>query len=288
MSVRKMDEEKEKEKMSKEKNLVFMNKGVPVVEGEKHRKLAYFNPMAIGAASGSCLRSTPLGAMKQRYEMDAFIVGPAIDRLYEFEKLGMEPEEIEKMMDDLDMVTAELVDIRHDYKMMVNAVYGLHTDTTIPDLKKDNKRLTQMVKNLESLIANLQARNDNQLKTIQDLNEGNYNLTDENEELKEQIKFLEETVEKFGVEESKRKIDELRHELCKRDREIDTLNTRIENQKCNIKFYIDESNVWKKECADREQVISQQKYTIEGLQKQIEYYQDKLERIDCILTEDDE
>ena len=161
--------------MSKEKNLVIMNKGVPTVEGEKHRKLAHIDCV-------SCLRITPLEITKHEGELDSVIVGPAINRLYEFEKLGMEPEEIESMMidskaanghihnlfemlfdkcDEIEALEDELADCRarhaHELKIVKehsridsSSIYGLVSPDTIEaqrneieNLRAINKQLTE-------------------------------------------------------------------------------------------------------------------------------------------------
>lgn len=217
--------------MSKEKNLTFMNKGVPVVEGAKHRKLAHFDPLLKGDNCVNCLRSMSLGVMKGQRELDSVIVGPAIDRLYEFEKIGLEPEEIELTMAqhdftifnrniELQLENANLKNknqslqnnlkvARNELRNFKSAIYGL-SPANVDRLQKENEMLKEEIEALNKqfgTIVSLRAENERLWGKIQDLNEETENLTGENEELNKRlnmyrshIKMLEAMLRGFGVE----------------------------------------------------------------------------------------
>lgn len=156
--------------MSKEKNLVFMNKGVPVVEGAKHRKLAHIDVSSKRPECVSCLCSTPLGIVRHKDELDAFIVGPAIDRLYEFEKLGMEPEEIEKQLKYLNVLSRCHENLLKDlawYKGQHGVLQVQHSNqaASIRELFDENTKLREELRLVRSSIYGLAPAANKQLKT---------------------------------------------------------------------------------------------------------------------------
>lgn len=153
------------------------------------------------------------------------IKGPAIDRLHAFEKIGMEPEEIRGRLEA--------------------------TEEYIETFKKD----LAWYKGQHGV---LQVQHSNQAATIRE-------LTEENEELRQQIKFLEETIEKFGVEELKKDLDL----AIKKNRNLVQANSTLFVKKADL-----ESEVYelKEEIAERErneerlhEVIKNQNEYIEQL-----------------------
>lgn len=257
--------------MSKEKNLVIMNKDVPCVVGEKHRKLAHLDTSLKGPEWVDCLCTTPLGIIRHKNELDAFIVGPAIDRLYEFEKLGLEPEEIELVMKQHDFtifnrnieLQLENANLRNENQSLQNelrnfksAIYGL-SPANVDRLQKENEMLKEEIESLNKqfgTIVSLSAENERLWGKIQDLNEEAENLTGENEELRNEIADRERVESNLRlhinnlearfdhnltlqqvISQQKDDIEELKNKLRRSSDSNLALNKQVEEYKSQVK-----------------------------------------------------
>lgn len=197
--------------MSKEKNLVIYEDEEPFEPGK-------FIP-AVDAKDHCWADHFSSGPTRPKHT----ITGPAIDRLHEFEKLGLEPEEIKGRLEAADELRQEV-----DF-MITTDRYG-HFGA-IRRLQCENAVLK----------GRLHQKTEEYGEKIMAMSEDCDKLQEENERLATKVGNLEAML---------RKSDELRIEL--------------------------------------ERKLSSSVNTNRALGKQIEFYQDKLERIDCILTEDDE
>lgn len=115
---------------------------------------------------GEIINDIKLG--KPRY----YLLGPAIDRLYEFEQLGMEPEEIEKLKYERDIIEAALNSIKKDTKELFD---------TISSLKAMNADLMKTIDELE--VQNSVLRHDYGIEA-----DARMILEKENNKLKEELK----------------------------------------------------------------------------------------------------
>lgn len=211
------------------------------------------------------------------------LFGPAIDRLYEFEKLGMEPEEIERLQQ------------RHNYFRARSRV-----------LEDSNYELERSLKNIKADFENvvngtayqkIQEENEELKKDVEYWKSSCESRVNKNQRLEENIvglqgyiKALEEDCEFFKGERNDafEEVKRLKVEIDEREKvagasygEIGRLSELVRLQRNAIDGYV-ESN------ADLRKKLNRSVESNRALQKQIEFYQDKLERIDCILTEDDE
>lgn len=186
--------------MSKEKNLVYLNE--------------------YGAARVSNSRIEPMLAN------DAWC-GPAIDRLYEFEKLGMEPEEIEKQLKYLNVLSR-----CHENLLKDLAWYkGQH--------------------------GVLQVQHSNQAASIRE-------LFDENTKLREELRLVRSSI--YGLapaanKQLKTEIEELKKEIAERERNEERLHAVIKNQN----EFIDELKGNSTPGLTCKQIISQQRERINDL-----------------------
>ena len=211
--------------MSKEKNLTYLYKDgvVPTVVTKGHQIVDEI------AFSETLIQNYTRPANGKHLQ------GPAIDRLYEFEKLGMEPEEIGHLKSENNLLADVNENLSTQYLRLFgnrdelkNEVESLNEKieywkTENQKLKDENEQLKKDLAWYKGQNKVLKTQHSNQADSIR-------NLMDDNEELRQQIKFLEETVEKFGVEESKQKIDELIKECAERERNVERLHEVIKNQ----------------------------------------------------------
>lgn len=325
--------------MSKEKNLVFMNKRVPVVEGKGHRKLVHKEPeLSMKPHCVSYLHFTSLDVKRYEGELDSYIVGPAIDRLYEFEKLGMEPEEIERKL--------------KDYKVVMNRVYGLANEkealtkgytvtveeyctrinekneeiaelerrlknaqhinnvctNSITDMRHEIDTLTKANDELRSMnqkqydnIAELQKEIEDLNRVLTDANETTdywkteaRNAQKENRKLKHQCEVYmsrnseqTRTVREYRErnEDLQEKVEKLEHIFSQNY--IFSLEQEIKRlQSENNRLRKDVAD-WESACKSSDIKLSRSVETNKALQKQIEYYQDKLDRVINLVKEEE-
>lgn len=117
--------------MSKEKNLTYLSlhTGKVSVDSRSHEWVRY---------SRSGIRCDQLN-------------GPAIDRLYEFEKLGMEPEEIKEILNsNLVKALRENVTLRDLNQRLYNKIYALQEE--IDDREQVRSALYREIGQLSELV----------------------------------------------------------------------------------------------------------------------------------------
>ena len=284
--------------MSKEKNLTMLDPNGEAIAVNPH---AIFKDMVSYPSAG--------------ISMVLVGYGPAIDRLHEFEKLGLEPEEIKEKDSTIERLNRENTErclamfdkdetIR-DLQSKIEKLSKTNTELIAGKdrLKLENEGLKQEIADRELVECNLRRRI-KELDTridpticIRQLIEENAELTVSNmelnrsldnlkadfenvvngtayqklateiEELQQRVTVLEETIDKFSVEETKETIDNLKKEIERLQR----FNSVLKTTTNALHHYVHQRNRY-----------------IKGLESELETLRDKLERIDCIMTEDDE
>lgn len=230
--------------MSKEKNLTFM-----------------YGNRVVSESAMACKRC--------HGDLGMVTFGPAIDRLHEFEKLGMEPEEIERKL--------------KDYKVAMNRVYGLANEkealtkgytVTVEEYCTRINEKNEEIAELERRLKNVQHINNVCTNSITDMRHEIDTLTKANDELRSMNQKQYDN------------IAELQKEIAEREKvegasygEIGRLSELVRLQRNAIDGYVDSN-------ADLRKKLSRSVESNKALQKQIEYYQDKLKEINRVLEED--
>ena len=294
--------------MSKEKNLTF-------IDNDVDRAVINLD----GHCSKTVSEETPYA--NRPYLQWMYLFGPAIDRLHEFEKLGMEPEEIRGRLEAADDYRKEIAALERDNNKLRDLNQRLHDRLTeqtgvVLGLEKENEKLKEW--------------NANQSNTIRTAFDRYYEVRDENKELKEKnqrqaeniaelqkeldkntftiefltkdsaayykrvgalqerIKALEEDCEYFKGERNDAfdEVKRLKVEIDEREKvegtsygEIGRLSELVRLQRNAIDGYV-ESN------ADLRKKLNRSVESNKALQKQIEFYQDKLDRVVEMAKED--
>jgi chromosome segregation ATPase len=181
--------------MSKEKNLTLVPGSFPVVDATQHTWMR-FN--------------------KDGVRCDQ-LFGPAIDRLYEFEKLGLEPEEIKEILEKgwksdvlLGDCNVELTRRNRELESEIErlkclgrrryaAIQELQNDYSdaLTLLKKRNDEIKALsATNTELIAGKSKLKSENDALSIGVNNQNSYikELQKENEELKRQLKNLKESL----------------------------------------------------------------------------------------------
>lgn len=145
----------------------------------KEKNLVYVGPHKNNVING---RHCDVFERRDRGDYECHIAGPAIDRLYAFEKLMMEPEEIEDM-------------IRRQAKIMSAKIHA----------ESENKLLAKVNRDLTDSHLKLIGKNENQAKTIR-------GLTEENDELRKECAERERNEERLHtvIKNQNELIDELK------------------------------------------------------------------------------
>ena len=190
--------------MSKEKNLTFMetnklNKIVVNLDG--HCCDTYTDDPVEVYSNLDPLK--PYATLPgKRY---SYVSGPAIDRLHEFEKLGMEPEEIERLKKYYDACSSNVKELSEKlclkelaYMELEQELKGYRTQQShFMDCNKDQAdeidRLQKEVTRLNNVI-------DSQIAVIKSLREKNQRQAENIEGLQGYIKALEQDCEYFKGE----------------------------------------------------------------------------------------
>jgi chromosome segregation ATPase len=179
------------------------------------------------------------------------LFGPAIDRLYEFEKLGMEPEEIEKLLENNQLKDRNIHSLVRDMNELRSANRKMYDE---------NRELERRLKNVQhalSVATNSLTQQRTEIDELRSMNQKQYD-----------------------------NIAELQKEIAEREKvegasygEIGQLSELVRLQRNAIDGYVDSN-------ADLRKKLSRSVESNKALQKQIEYYQDKLKEINRVLEED--
>lgn len=155
--------------MSKEKNLVTYDlRGSVAVDGHGHAWIEDHNCMLNDIFINPRL----------------YITGPAIDRLHEFEKLGMEPEEIKEILNsNLVRALSENIKLKADVDRRDKAIDG--QNDYIRELK-------EKIKNQDAVIEQLRTMNQKQFDNLKECQ----TAIDNKDEL---INFQREHIEKLAI-----------------------------------------------------------------------------------------
>lgn len=191
-----------------------------------------------------------------RYDM-VVGYGPAIDRLYEFEKLGLEPEEIESLQKRHE----DLKGVRSANVVLIETNNDLFRE--IGKLREENQRQAENIVGLQGYIKALEEdceyfkgeRNDafEEVKRLKKRHEelkgvrsSNVLLIETNSDLFREIKELRSMNQKQyeNIEELQKEIDEREQVQLASYREIGKLRELVRLQKEAINKYVDEEEVY--------------------------------------------
>lgn len=181
----------------------------------------------------------------------AFYTGPAIDRLHEFEKIGLEPESIKKAIDNQ---TAFIGELRERIEVLEKERDAL--ESTKDKFMSQNRRLIRENGDLRALNQRLYDK-------IADLEEKNKNLGYEIDNLVAENKALIETTKELQVLDDenrnawgvcnelkadnarlKKRVDYLEEEIVKKDKELYAKNDEIiRRHETHLRLLVERDNL---------------------------------------------
>lgn len=248
--------------MSKEKNLTYLSLGT--------------GKMSVDAREHEWMRYDRYGV---RYDQ---LNGPAIDRLHEFEKLGLEPEEIRGRLEAADDYRKEIAalekdnnnlralnqrefDTMYELRMEIEGLKKQIRDTDILLARRESaiKKRDEYISNLEKDLAwfqgqhgVLQVQHSNQADTIK-------RLMDENEESRKEIADRERNEERL------REVIRNQNELIEKLKDGVFRDEIIKNYMASVKNYAGENAVLEMKNANQFKEIVELRAENKELEKHI-------------------
>lgn len=193
------------------------------------------------------------------------IKGPAIDRLYEFEKLGMEPEEIQKLkLENADLIRKRYDDrqVKEDYDALVKSTNDLNErykslEARNIALENRNKKLEEARYRDDSIIQRHEDKISELMVVIESLKQRNAEFVKENRSLKEKRRELKINLDAAykGLEHKNKTIDSLREDISDKAKKIQNFEISMEQLVDHIRTL--ESKDWCKVAKEQEGKINE-------------------------------